>query len=246
MTIPQIIVPDSGVHNTDLGKSAERLMRGSSYRDLSTICLVPTRGCIPARVIQSWFGMMTPMNQKFIRYFLIGMEVGDAYSQAIEQILSDPIISEWKYILTLEEDNMPPPDGLLKLYESIEGKVDGKKYDAVGGLYWTKGEMGQPMIYGNPLETPLNFVPQMPIPDTVQHCNGLGMGFTLFRMSMLRDKRLSKPLFKTEQSYIPGQGARSYTQDLYFFEKAGKWGYRFACDTRIKVGHYDINTDLVW
>lgn len=246
MTKAQIIIPEIGAHNSDISRSRDRLIKGSSYRDLSTICLVPTRGSIPARVVQSWFGMMTPMNQKFVRIFLTGMEVGDAYSQAIEYIVSEPNLCGWRYVLTLEEDNMPPPDGLLKLYEAIEGKVDGQKYSAVGGLYWTKGELGQPMIYGDPLEAPLNFVPQIPVPDTLQRCNGLGMGFTLFRLDMLKDKRLARPLFKTEQSYIPGVGTRGYTQDLYFFEQAGKWGYRFACDTRVKVGHYDINTDTVW
>jgi hypothetical protein len=117
------------------------------------------------------------MNQKFIRMFAIGMEVGAAYSNMIEGILADPNLSQWKYILTLEEDNMPPPDGLLKLYENMD------KYDAIGGLYWTKGELGQPMIYGNPHEMPLTFVPQLPMPETVQECNGLGMAvvtYTLF------------------------------------------------------------------
>ena len=69
---------------------------------------------------------MAPMNQKFIRTFVIGMEVGAAYTQAIEQILANPVLRNWKYILTLEEDNMPPPDGLLKLYESMD------KFDVVG------------------------------------------------------------------------------------------------------------------
>lgn len=246
MIQPQIIIPDSGLHNSNPTLSRDRLVRGSTYRDLSTICLIPSLGSIPTRVVQSWFGLMTAMNQKFIRMFLVGMEVSDAYSQAIEMILANPDLSKWRYVLTLEEDNIPPPNGLLELYESIEGRVDGQKYSAVGGLYWTKGPGGQPMIYGDPYETPLNFVPQVPRPGAVQRCNGLGMGFTLFRMSMLADKRLERPLFKTEQTFIPGKGVRVYTQDLHFFEKAGKWGYTFACDTRVAVGHYDSTSDIVW
>lgn len=242
----QIITPEGGFHNQDIRSSQARLARGGTYRNLSTVCLMPTRGTIPARVLQSWFSLMAPMNQPFTRLFLTNMEVGDAYEQAVEFVLSDPNLSKWMYVLTLEEDNMPPPDGLLKLYESIEGKVDGRKYDAVGGLYWTKGPAGQPMIYGDPNVMPKNFVPQMPVMDSVQHCNGLGMGFTLFRMSMLKDRQIPRPLFHTLQSYQPGVGAKAYTQDLYFFEKAAGWGYTFACDTRVKVGHYDINEDMVW
>lgn len=229
-----------GRHNKDLDHSINRLHEGKAYRDLSTICIVPTRGMIPAKAVQSWLGMMTPMNQKFTRMFAMGMEVGEAYNSMIEAILSNPVLSTWKYILTLEEDNLPPPDGLLKLYESMD------KFDVVGGLYWTKGEGGQPMIYGNPDVMPKNFIPQVPLPDTIQPANGLGMGFNLFKMDIFKDPNLVKPWFKTVQSYEPGKGGACYTQDLYFYEQAAKVGYKFACDTRVKVGHYDVMNDIVW
>lgn len=236
---PQIVVQDiAGYHNSqDLGT---RLMKGNTYKDSSTICIVPTRGQIPAKVVQSWMGMMAPMNQKFFRIFAIGMEVGEAYNNSIQTILDNPELRKWKYILTLEEDNMPPADGLLKLYEGM------KDFDVIGGLYWTKGEGGQPMIYGDPKAIPLNFIPQVPKPDTIQPCCGLGMGFTLFKMSLFTDGKIEKPWFKTCQEVIPGVGGRVYTQDLFFFEKAHRLGYKMACDTRVKVGHYDINADIVW
>lgn len=239
---PQIVLENlQGYHNKDLEQTQKRLLKANTYKDLSTVCIVPTRGMIPAKVVQCWMGMMTPMNQKFMRIFMIGMEVGEAYSQAIEFIINHPELSKWKYILTLEEDNMPPPDGLLKLYEAMN-----QGYDVVQGIYWTKGEGGQPMIYGNPEEFPLSFIPQMPKTDTVQRCNGLGMGFDLFKMEIFKDKKIEKPFFKTVQEFKPGVGAKVYTQDLQFFERAGKLGYKFACDTRVKVGHYDYDRDIVW
>ena len=239
---PQIVIPDfEGKHNSNLEESAKRVENAKTYKDLSTIIVCPTRGVIPAKVVQSWLGLMRPMNQKCIGpLFIIGMEVGEAYNNVIEMILNNPELSKWKYILTIEEDNMPPPDGLLKLYEHMD------KFDAIGGIYWTKGEGGQPMIYGNPKSIPLTFIPQIPIPDTVQECNGLGMGFTLFRLEIFKDGKIPKPFFKTMQEYTPGQGAKCYTQDLYFFENIHKLGYRVACDTRCKVGHYDIENDIVW
>lgn len=237
---PQIIIDDyKGRHNSDPNVT-DRLIRGNTYKDLSTICIIPTRGVISARVVQNWMGLMPPMNQKFIRMFIIGMEVGEAYTQAIEQILAHPDLSTWKYILTLEEDNMPPPDGLLKLYENIN------KYDVIGGIYWTKGEGGQPMIYGDPKSMPKNFIPQIPVQDGLQEANGLGMGFNLFKLDIFKNPKFPKPFFKTLQQYIPGQGGMAYTQDLYFYENAGKLGYKFACDTRVKVGHYDKDNDIVW
>ncbi len=241
MAQPQIVFENyEGRHNIDLDGAAARLAKSKTYQDLSTVCIVPTRGVIAAKVVQNWWSLMAPMNQKFIRVFMIGMEVGEAYCAAIDQILANPELRKWKYILTLEEDNMPPPDGLLKLYENMD------KYDVIGGLYWTKGDQGQPMIYGDPNSIPLNFIPQVPQPETVQHCNGLGMGFNLFKMDLFRDPRIPRPWFKTLQEYTPGGGGRGYTQDLYFYENIHKLGYKVACDTRVKVGHYAIDEDIVW
>lgn len=242
----QYISKISGRHNNDVVGAVNRLVKGGTYKDVSTICIIPTRGMIHAKVVQCWMGMILPMNQKFIRMFMIGMEVGDAYSQAIETILAHPELSKWKYVLSIEDDNLPPPDGLLKLYESIEGGIDGNKWDVVGGLYWTKGEGGQPMIYGDPYDPPLNFRPQIPKPESIQRCNGMGMGFHLYRLSMFKDPKFPRPFFKTCQDFTPNVGTKVYTQDLYFYEQAGKLGYKFACDTRVKVGHYDATADVVW
>jgi hypothetical protein len=184
-------------------------------------------------------GLMRPMNQQcFGPVFLSGMEVGNAFNSAVEMILGHPQLSKFKYMLTVEDDNIPPPDGLLKLYESIG------EYDVVGGLYWTKGEAGQPMIYGNPKIQPLNFVPQAVVPETVQHCNGLGMGFNLFKLDVF--KKIPKPWFETKQTWDANEGSKCYTQDLYFYEKMAKAGYKVACDNRVRVGHLDIENDHVW
>jgi hypothetical protein len=238
---PQILVPDNvGIHNAS--DYATRLEKQKTYRDLSTVIVCPTRGMISARIVQSWQGMIRPMNQKVVGpIFMENMEVGEAYNQAVKLILENDGLKDFKFLLTLEEDNAPPPDGLIKLYESID------EFDAVGGLYWTKGESGQPMCYGNPNVMPLNFIPQIPAPDTVTPCNGLGMGFTLFRMEMLKDPRFEYGnWFKTKQEFVPGQGSQVYTQDLWFFQHAREYGYKFACDSRVRVGHYDHGNQLMW
>lgn len=240
MSEPKIIMPEVGYHNKDLDTSMARLEKSKSYRDLSTIIICPTRGQIPARVVQSWLGMQRPMNQKVIGpIFAIGMEVGAAYNSLIEMILAHPDLSKFKYILTIEEDNMPPVDGLLKLYESMD------KYDVVGGLYWTKGEGGQPMIYGSVDEIPKNFIPQKPKTGEVVPCNGLGQGFNLYKLDMFKDPDIPKPWFKTMQENTT-EGFKCYTQDLYFYEQAAKAGYKYACDCSCLVGHYDYQNDIVW
>lgn len=236
----RIIVDDyQGRHNST--KWEERLKKEGLYKDRSTIIVIPTRGTINFRVVQNWLGLFMPMNQKTMRIFIEGAEVGEAYESAIDMILQNEELSKWKYILTVEEDNLPPPDGLIKLYNAID-----EGFDIVGGLYWTKGEAGQPMCYGSPDVFPMNFLPQIPKEESVTRCNGLGMGFTLFKTSVFKEKKMERPFFKTVQRYDPGVGGQAYTQDLYFFEKAAKAGYLIGCDSRVKVGHLDIGTGIVW
>ena len=226
---PQIIIDSNiGVHNS---KNWEVKVRENAYKDLSTVCVIPTRGKIASKIVQYWWALQPPMNQMFIRIFVQGMEVGAAYSQAVENILAHPQLSLWKYILFLEEDNAPPSDGLIKLYENMD------RFDAIGGLYWTKGEAGKPMCYGNPNVFPVNFIPFLPPEETITECRGLGMGFTLIKMDVFKDTRLTRPFF------VSGNG---YTQDLKFFENIGKLGYKMACDTRVKVGHWDENNQIMW
>lgn len=230
---PTINIPNyQGYHNTN-PDTDKRLEQSKAYQDLSTICIVPCVGPIPPKIVQSWRNLLTPMNQKFIMIMVEGMEVGAAYTETIKSILSNPELSKWKYILTIEHDNAPPPDGLLKLYENMD------KYDGIGGLYFTKGEGGMPMCYGKTDVFPVNFFPFRPEADKVTPCRGIAMGFSLFKLDMFKDTRLPNPLFETRQKYTPGVGIEAYTQDLKFCEEAGKLGYKFAVDSRVKVGHYD-------
>jgi len=246
---------NAGRHNQDLEHSVARLHKGRTYEDLTTVMVVPTRGDIPAKVVGSWMSLMRPMNQVCAGpEFFAGFEVGDAYNRAVEGILATNVQIRvnkgrpFRYMLTLEDDNLPPPDGILRLMESI------KEHDVVGGLYWTKGEEGQPMIYGNPSVLPRNFVPQPPLPQQVQRCNGLGMGFTLFRVDLLEKMAPDLPKndqgvrqwFKTVQEWSPDKGGKAFTQDLWFFDQAAKYGARVASDNRVLVGHYDKVNDVVW
>jgi hypothetical protein len=222
-----------GRHNFNLQDAAERLIKSNTYRDLSTVWVTPSpKGQLDTQVVfSSWLTLQKPMNQKILPVGITNAEVGQAYEAAVEMILRDSV--KWKYMLTLEHDNLPPRDGLLKLYESID------QFDAVGGLYWMKGENGNAMIYGDPAE-PGSFIPQVPQIDTVQPCNGLGTGFVLFNVDMFR--KIPQPWFRTSGASDSG----AFTQDLFFFEKAAKYGFKFACDTRVKVGHLDLETRKIW
>jgi hypothetical protein len=237
---PQIVSYEFGRHNGDLEKSSARIIQGGSWKKQRIIVLLPAGASIPTKVALSHWNLAFPPNQAIHRMACIGMEVGEAYSQAIEAILSHPELGQWEYILTLEHDNVPPPDGVSRLIEKMEKHPE---YSCIGGLYWTKGEGGVPQIWGDPKDPVLNFRPQPPVPGQVVECCGTGMGFNLWRLSMFKDEKLRKPWFKTLNG---SEGTGIGTQDLYFWGDARKYGYRCAVDCSILVGHYDVQNDVTW
>jgi hypothetical protein len=227
---PQIVAPDYGKHNEDLTASINRVKGTAAWKKLDTIIICPTDGTIDTKTVASLMNLYAPPNNQLYRMWPIAMEVGEAYSQCIENILAHPDLSKFKYILTVETDNIVPPDGLIKLLEKMEAHPE---YDCIGGLYWLKGEGGHAQIWGDPRDPSTNFRPQPPIPGQLVECCGTGMGFNLFRLDMFKDPDLRKPWFKTQT-----EGGVS-TQDLYAWSDFRKHGYRCAVDCSILVGHYD-------
>lgn len=236
---PEIMLfAPGGKHNADQGSRA-RILKGGSWKRQRIVVIIPADSMIPAKVALSHWNLAFPPNNGVFRILAQGMEVGEAYSTAIEQVVNHPELGKWEYILTLEHDNCPPSDGLLRLLEQME---EHKELACIGGLYWTKGEGGVPQIWGDPKDPVLNFRPQPPDANGgLVECCGTGMGFNLWRMSMFRDKNLRRPWFKTVASK-EGVG----TQDLYFWADARKHGFRCAVDCSVKVGHYDASADMMW
>lgn len=227
-----------GRHNETIEETQKRLLKDGSWKRQRVIVILPASDNMSTKVALSHWNLMFPPNQAAVKIIALGMEVGAAYSEAIQGVLDHPELSKWEYILTLEHDNMPPPDGVLKLLRRME---DHPEYDCIGGLYYTKGEGGVAQIWGDPKDPVLNFRPQPPVPGQLVECCGTGMGFNLWRIKMFKDSKLRKPWFKTIADST-GLG----TQDLYFWGDARKYGYRAAIDCDVHVAHYDSSTGVAW
>lgn len=235
------------------GYKQVKIIHGTHYRDCSTVIIVPSRDpFIHWRIVQSWEGLMQPMNQKRAKMFCIEEEVGHAYDQMIRMILNHPELGKWKYVMTLETDNLIPPDAQIRLLESIEEF----KLDAVGAIYFTKGDHSMPMAYGDPEQYAktgvLDFMPRdiRPFVDTGRHVmpvNGIAMGCSLYRMELLKKMAAAnKRMFETVSDVTP-QGPMAFTQDLKFCREAiTQFGAKFGVDLRVKVGHLDLSSGRVW
>ena len=212
----------------------------SSYRDNSMVVIIPCRSPhLHVKVVQAIQGLQWPMNQKRAMFFVTGAEVGKAYDDQLAAILEHPELKTWKYLLTLEDDNVPPPEAPLLLAEAIE---EGP-FDAVGGLYFTKGDVGMPQCYGDPelyaRTGELDFRPRDVVSAVkggmIVPCNGIAMGCSLYKLSMFKD--VPRPWFKTNPSN---------TQDLYFCANAKRAGKTFAVDCRVRVGHLDVQSGVIF
>lgn len=234
---PQLVMMDpGGRHNADPNGTSARLLKGASWKKQRVIVILPAADLIPAKVALSHWNLAFAPNNGVVRILAQGMEVGDAYSTAIQGVLDHPELSQWEYILTIEHDNMPPGDGVIRLIEQMEAHPE---FSCIGGLYFTKGYGGVAQIWGDVKDPVINFRPQMPDPNGgLVECCGTGMGFNLWRLSMFKDTKLHKPWFFTQTKNGVG------TQDLVFWGDARKYGYRCAIDCSIKVGHYDMRGDF--
>lgn len=237
MIKPQIVAQDYGIHNANMDATIRRVNESGVWKKLDSILIIPAAGMVPTKVVASWLNMYAPPNNKLYRMFPLGLEVGEAYSQCIENILAHPDLSKFKYIITIEHDNVIPPDGLVKLLESMEAN---QQFAGISGLYHTKGENGVPQIWGDPSDPELNFRPQAPVPGKIVECCGIAQGFAAFRLDMFKDERIKRPWFRTIKD------AGCATQDLAMASEARKYGYRFAVDCSILVGHYSVDDDITW
>lgn len=237
---PSLVTLDHvGEHNKDLKATRSRLLKGGSWKHQRVVVIIPAAEMIPATVALAYWSLAFPPNNGVVRILAQGMEVGDAYSTAIEQILAHPQMKDWEYIFTAEHDNVVPADCVIKLIERME---EHPELACIGGLYFTKGPGGCPQIWGDPKDPILNFRPQPP--DTnggLVECCGTGMGANLWRISMFKDERIKRPFFRTLNGK-DGMGVG--TQDLTFWSEARKYGYRCAVDCGVKVGHIDYTGDF--
>jgi hypothetical protein len=168
--------------------------------------------------------------------------------------------SEW--VLFIEHDNILPHDAFIQINEYMRTR----KIPVISGLYFTKSDPPEPMIYrgrGN------SFYHEWKMGQKVW-CDGIPTGTFLCHMSIMRamwnesaeyklDGMVVRRVFHTPAQlfYNPEKGTvetEAGTSDLWwctrvmnekFFEKAGwkeyqKKKYPFLVDTKLFVQHIDM------
>lgn len=232
----------------------------AEYIQNSMVIVTPTLGTVHWRVVQAWELMRFPMNTAKSRLWIEGAEVGKAYEMFVDEIEANPYLRDRMFLLTLEDDNIVPRDGITKLLEGIYKCIDcGKRVmntgwtcpdghkglDGIAGVYFAKTEDDEiPLVFGDPKDpndcNPLDIREAYENEEIIE-CNVIPNGCSLFRLKSVYD--VPKPRFMTLN------GAKGYaaTQDVFFCKKAKlETGARFAAHCGVKIGHYDKVTGEIY
>lgn len=226
----------------------------------------PTTGLVRMEWVMARFGQLMPTNWSHVDLMeYIGTIAPLRYSVADAQniIVKTAIEREVEWLLLIEHDNVLPAGAFVMFNDYMIKKT----VPVVSGLYFTKTEPPEPMIYR---ERGRGYFNDWEMGDKVW-CNGVPTGTLLIHMSIIRsmwneaeeyqiDGHVLKKVFsqpaeliynpeKAELMVSTGTSDLRWCQDVVknkHFQKAGwpkiqRKKYPFLVDTNIFVQHIDQN-----
>src|SRR4029077_9821693 len=118
-----------GKHNENIQKSTARIIEGGTWKRQRVVMLIPAGEMIPTKVYLNHCSLIFPPNQPAYRMATEDLEVGEAFSTSIAEILAHPEFSKWEFLLTIEHDNLAPSDGVVQLIKRMEAHPE---FSAIG------------------------------------------------------------------------------------------------------------------
>lgn len=225
----------------------------------------PATGNVRIEWAQARYGQAVPVNWsmvqmlQFINSFIpLRYQVADAQNM----IVKEAIEKNYEWLLLWEQDNVAPPDAMIRLNEYMSTK----EVPVISGLYYTKSRPSYPLVFRGTGNTSYY---DWKMGDKVW-CDGVPTGFLLIHCSLLKAMWAESPEYvvhgqiptvtrrvfvsPTGLWYDPETGATNTlvgTSDLDWckrviqnkiFEKAGwpkyqEMEYPFLVDTNIFVRH---------
>ena len=228
------------------------------------LIFTPTTGLVRMEWVNARYGQIIPCNwsnvnmQQFITpYVPVEYQLADAQNLMAKKVVED----DYEWIIYIEHDNIIPPDLFIRFGEYINDK----KVPIVSGLYFTKAEPSEPLLYrgrGNSYYSDWKFGDKVWV-------DGTPFGCKLEHASFIKEAWKNSPEYmvggeKTRRVFEQpariwfdeekgGMVSKVGTTDLAWssrimdeklFEKCGwpeyqKMQYPFLVDTNIRVGHID-------
>ena len=141
----------------------------------------PTVGSIRMEWAASRYGQAIPANWSkvdMIQYMTSYIPLRYSISDAQNLIANEAVTKGYEWLLLMEDDTCPPPDGFIRFNEYMRSG----KYPVVSGLYFTKSLPAEPMIYrgrGN------SYYTDWKLGDKIM-CDGVPTGMLLINVKLLK------------------------------------------------------------
>ncbi len=180
---------------------------------------IPTLGTVSTRWAISYAALSTPLNTVVARIIKQGLPVDQARNDIVAKALV--LDGEPTHIMWIDDDVIIHPHVLLQLLKAEK--------DIVSGVYFSKSEFSEPLIFRDPGHGVGEYVPG----GGVQKYWGHGMGLTLVHTGVYRHmaKTLDlgvdirgNPRWYFTSGDEPGDGLRC-TEDLWFCGHAHDAGF---------------------
>lgn len=145
---------------------------------------------------------------------------------------------ECKYLFFIDDDVLIPNFAPKRMIYLMEQNDD---WDAISGVYATKTEPPEPLIFGGDVgSTGAYWNWKM---GDVFPIWGAGLGCSLIRVSAF--DKLEEPYFAFTES-TDGVSHSSEGEDLYFYKNLVEAGGKVMCDGNVICGHMDRDTSKIY
>ena len=195
---------------------------------------IPSFGMVSTYFLQSRLSQQFPLVSSAVDKIVLNKPIAEARNEIVEYALTQGA----NYIYWLDDDVIAPPDAFLKMYM--------KQKDIINGVYWSKSNPPMPLLFRNHLEGPYL---DWHIGDFIE-IDAAGNGLTLVKTDVYRkiSKELGEPWYSTEYTSFKQatQSPSNNTEDLYFYWKARKAGFKVWADTSIQAFHYEKNSQVLY
>ena len=185
------------------------------YSKIHVVIGVPTTGNPPWQFASSLRTLVVPCTSSLV--WTVRTMIDSARNMIVMNAMDIP---EATHILMIDDDEVFPPDMLIKLLEHDE--------DVVGGLAFKRNNDFQPCVFKRKGE---NFYPMLP--NYYQEVDAIGTGAVLFKKEVFQ--KIPYPWFETY--YEKGAPEKHWSVDFDFCKKAAANGVKIFCDPSFEIGH---------
>ena len=207
-------------------KNREKYLKKQAKGEIQVVIATPSvRSEVPMQFHQAVIAMILKTREKYPNIKFATMTSGNTYVHQSRQDMTDRFLeTDADYMLWIDDDNIPPEDGLIRLIEN--------KKDIIGGLYFKRRPPYEPLIMmkrrqGIGSERRADIYRKNTSKPFKVHSTGFG--FILIKrevLEMMRAMRVAHFSMKV------GLG-----EDIWFCVQAQGAGFDIWIDPNVEVGH---------